>query len=143
MFDSINIEDIEVGMSESYSQTITDADIKSYAGISGDHNPIHVNDEYASESRFGKRIAHGLISVGFFSAIFGMRLPGPGCVYVSQNLQFKRPVFIDDTVVAKVIVTSVDLKKKKIIFDTVCTVSGKVVIHGVAEIFIPGIKNEI
>ena len=87
---SIPIEKIQIGMRVSYSQTITDADIKAYAGLSGDHNPVHVNQEYAEESRYGRRLAHGLMSVGFFSALFGMRLPGPGCGYVSQNIQLDR-----------------------------------------------------
>lgn len=140
MFRTADIKCIEVGMNASYSQTITDADIKSFAGISGDHNPVHMSDEYACESRFGKRIAHGLISASFFSAIFGTQLPGPGCVYASQNLQFKRAVYIGDTVVALVTVTLVDMKRKKVIFDTICTVRGRIVIKGVAEIFIPGRK---
>jgi 3-hydroxybutyryl-CoA dehydratase len=134
---SIPIEEIQVGMSASYSQTITDADIKSFAGLSGDHNPVHVDAEYAAASRFGKRIAHGLMSAGFFSAIFGMRIPGPGCVYVSQTLNFLRPVYIDDTVVAEVIVTQVNLEKKRVMFDTLCKVKGKRVISGSAEIYIP------
>lgn len=134
---SIPIEDISVGMKANYSQTITDADVKSYAGLSGDHNPVHVSDEYAKSSRFGKRIAHGLMSAGFFSALFGMRLPGPGCVYVSQNLNFKRPVFIGDTVLAAIEVKSIDIARRRVIFDTVCTVSGKKVIDGQAEIYIP------
>ncbi|MEA3467614.1 MAG: MaoC family dehydratase [Thermodesulfobacteriota bacterium] len=142
MFETAKIENIEVGMNTSYSQTITDADIKTFAGISGDHNPVHMSDEYASESRFGKRIAHGLISASFFSALFGTQLPGPGCVYASQNLQFKRAVYIGDTVVATVTVTSVDVSAKKVVFDTVCTVRGRVVIQGVAEIFIPGKKDK-
>ncbi|MBF4555090.1 MaoC family dehydratase [Pseudomonas sp. p50] len=134
---SVPIDEIEVGMKASYSQTITDADIKSFAGISGDHNPVHVDSDYAAGSRFGKRIAHGLMSAGFFSAIFGMRIPGPGCVYVSQNLNFLRPVYIDDTVTAEVVVTKVDQEKRRVFFDTTCRVKGKRVISGSAEIFIP------
>lgn len=134
---SIPIEKIEIGMRVSYSQTITDADIKAYAGLSGDHNPVHVNQEYAEESRYGKRLAHGLMSVGFFSALFGMRLPGPGCVYVSQNTQFKRPVYINDTVTAVAEVTDVCLKKKRVFFSTNCYVKNKIVISGDAEIYIP------
>lgn len=134
---SVPINEIEVGMKASYSQTITDADIKSFAGISGDHNPVHVDSDYAAGSRFGKRIAHGLMSAGFFSAIFGMRIPGPGCVYVSQNLNFLRPVYIDDTVTAEVIVTKVDQEKRRVFFDTTCRVKGKRVITGSAEIYIP------
>ncbi|MCJ0972449.1 MaoC family dehydratase [Pseudomonas sp. PS1] len=133
----IPIEAIQTGMTVSYSQTITDADIKAYAGLSGDHNPVHVNDEYANSSRFGKRIAHGLMSAGFFSALFGTRLPGPGCVYVSQSLRFKRPVYMGDTVVATVKVCSVDITKRRVFFDTVCTVGGKIVINGEAEIYMP------
>ncbi|SRR5690554_3005051 len=134
---SIPIEKIQIGMRVSYSQTITDADIKAYAGLSGDHNPVHVNQEYAEESRYGRRLAHGLMSVGFFSALFGMRLPGPGCVYVSQNIQFKRPVYIDDTVTAIAEVTDVCLKKKRVFFSTNCYVKNKIVISGDAEIYIP------
>ena len=137
VFGSVPLEQIEIGMSVSYSQTITDADIKAFAGLSGDHNPVHVNDTYADESRFGKRIAHGLMSAGFFSALFGMRLPGPGCLYVSQELKFKRPVYIDDTVTACVEVTAVDLERRRVWFDTVCKVDGKNVITGTAEIYVP------
>ncbi|MNK76769.1 (R)-specific enoyl-CoA hydratase [compost metagenome] len=134
---SVPITEIEIGMKASYSQTITDSDIKAFAGLSGDHNPVHVDSEYAAKSRFGKRIAHGLMSAGFFSAIFGTRVPGPGCVYVSQNLNFLRPVYIDDTVTAEVEVTKVDQEKRRISFDTICRVKGKKVITGSAEIFIP------
>jgi len=137
---SLTIDEMYVGMSASYTQTITDADIKSFAGISGDNNPIHMSEEYASESRFGKRIAHGLISASFFSALFGTRIPGPGCVYVSQSLNFKRPVYIDDTVTATVIVTNIDKSKNRVFFDTVCKVKGKTVIDGKAEIYIPVAK---
>src|SRR5690606_36110134 len=113
-----------------------------YAGLSGDHNPVHVSSEYAASSRFGKRIAHGLMSAGFFSALFGMRLPGPGCVYVSQSLNFKRPVYIDDTVTATIKVTSVDVGWRRVFFETLCTVVGKVVISGEAEIYIPKGKTD-
>ena len=88
------MERFKLGDTATYSQTITDADIKSFAGISGDNNPVHMSDEYAEESRFKKRIAHGLISASFFSALFGTKLPGPGCVYVNQSLKFLRPVYI-------------------------------------------------
>ncbi len=133
----IPIEDIKVGMSASYSQTITDADIKNFAGISGDNNPVHMSDEYAMASRFGKRIAHGLISASFFSSLFGTRLPGEGCVYVSQNLNFKRPVYIGDTVTASVTVKTVLQDRNRVVFDTVCKVKNKVVIDGEAVLYIP------
>ena len=136
----MKFEDIKIGMSESYSQTITDADIKYFAGISGDHNPIHMSDEYAEKSRFKKRIAHGLISASFFSALFGTRLPGEGCVYVNQSLNFKKPIYLNDTVTATVTVNEMDLKKRRVFFDTVCKVKNKIVIYGNAELYVPKMK---
>lgn len=139
MFDAIPIEEIKIGMQVSYSQTITDADIKAFAGISGDKNPVHMSDEYAENSRYKKRIAHGLLSASFFSALFGMRLPGNGCVYVSQSLQFKRPVYIGDTVTAVAIVESIDLNKRRVRFRTICKVKEKTVIDGEAELYVPNV----
>ncbi|MBE0471569.1 MAG: MaoC family dehydratase [Methyloprofundus sp.] len=133
----IPLEDIEVGMKAQYSQTITDADIKAFAGISGDRNPVHLDEDYATESRFKKRIAHGLMTASYFSAIFGTKIPGEGCVYVSQNLRFKRPVYIGDTVTAIIEVLRVDLEKKRVFFKTVCKVKNKIVTDGEAEIYIP------
>ncbi|WP_191117795.1 MaoC family dehydratase [Vibrio campbellii] len=134
---TIPFEDIEIGMSVSYSQTVTDADVKQFAGISGDHNPVHVDDAFAESSRFKKRIAHGLISGSFFSALFGTKLPGPGCVYVSQSFNFKRPVYLGDTVTAIATVTNIDLEKRRVFFDTVCKVKKKTVIDGTAELYVP------
>ncbi|MDM5066754.1 MaoC family dehydratase [Aeromonas salmonicida] len=131
------LEEIKIGMIESYSQTITDADVKDFSGISGDKNPVHMDDEYAKESRFGKRIAHGMLSSSFFSALFGTKLPGQGCVYVSQSLKFRKPVYIGDTVIATVEVTSIDIDKRRVFFDTYCKVGKSKVITGVAEIYIP------
>lgn len=136
-FSDLSIEQIEVGMQVSYSQTITDADVKAYAGLSGDNNPIHMSDEYAKNSRFKARIAHGLFSAGFFSALFGTRLPGSGCVYVSQNLLFKAPVYLQDTVEAVVCVKAVNVRKRTITFHTYCTVKDKLVIDGEAKIYVP------
>lgn len=142
VFGGMNIEDIEIGMTVSYSQTITDADVKAFAGLSGDHNPVHVSDEYAAESRYGKRIAHGLMSASFFSALFGTRIPGPGCVYVSQSLIFKKPVYLGDTVTATVTVKSINIEKSRVFFETLCKVKNKTVISGEAEIFMPQEKHK-
>lgn len=133
----LSIDQIKVGMQVSYSHTVTDADVKAYAGLSGDNNPVHMSDEYAKNSRFKARIAHGLFSVGFFSALFGTRLPGPGCVYISQNLLFKAPVYLQDTVEAIVCVKAVNVRKRTVTFRTYCTVKGQLVIDGEAEIYIP------
>ena len=136
-FKTSNINKIEVGMEASYIQVISDANIKAYAKLSGDNNPLHLSDVYASESRYKKRIAHGLLSASFFSALFGSRLPGNGCVYLSQTLNFKRPVYINDTVTAIIKVMSIDKVKKRVEFSTICKVKNRIVIEGIAQIFIP------
>lgn len=136
-FSSADIEKLEVGMSASYSQTITESDISIFAGVSGDKNPAHVNEEYAKESRLKKRVAHGMLSASFFSGILGTKLPGPGCLYASQNLIFKRPVYIGETVTATVTVTEIDCRARRVKLSTVCTVRNKKVIDGDAEVFIP------
>jgi len=134
---SIRIEDISIGMEASYSQTMTDADVKQFSGLSGDKNPIHMDDEYAKSSRFKKRIAHGLLSASFFSALFGTQIPGEGSVYVSQTLKFLRPVFLGDTVRATVRVKKINLETRRIIFKTICEVKNRIVITGEAEIYQP------
>ncbi|TVO67093.1 MaoC family dehydratase [Denitromonas ohlonensis] len=130
-------EDLTVGMSGAYGHTVTEADILLFAGVSGDTNPVHLNEELAAASMFGGRIAHGMLSASFISTVFGTRLPGPGCIYLSQTLKFKAPVRIGDTVVARVTVKSLTPEKRKALFDTVCTVGETVVLTGEAEIMVP------
>ena len=88
IFNKISLEEIQIGMNVSYSKTITDSDIKAFALTSGDSNPIHLDEEYAEKSRFKKRIAHGMMTASYFSALFGTKIPGEGCVYTSQSLKF-------------------------------------------------------
>ena len=135
--EQLSIEEIRIGMEVSYIHTITDADVREFSEISGDKNPIHLSDEYAKKSRFKKRIAHGLMSASYFSALFGTKLPGEGAIYVSQSLQFKRAVYLGDTVTATVIVKGIDLNKRRVFFRTVCKVKNKIVIDGEAELYIP------
>jgi 3-hydroxybutyryl-CoA dehydratase len=137
VFDEFSFEELAIGMEASYSQTVTDADIKAFAGISGDNNPIHMSDEHAEQSRFKKRIAHGLISASYFSALFGTKIPGPGCVYVSQTLSFKKPVYIDDTVTATVTIKKINREKRRIFFITACKVKQEIVLDGEAELYVP------
>lgn len=137
IFNKIPLEEIEIGMSVSYSQTVTDADIKAFAGISGDRNPVHLDEDYAHKSQFKKRIAHGMMTASYFSALFGTKIPGEGCVYAHQSLNFKRPIYIGNTVIATVMVTSIDIEKRRVKFKTVCKVKGKVVTDGEAELYVP------
>lgn len=130
-------EDLHVGMTASVSRTVTEADILMFAGVSGDTNPVHLDAEFAASTMFGGRIAHGMLSAGLISAVFGTRLPGPGCIYLSQNLKFKAPVKIGDTVVARVTVKELKTEKRRATFSTVCTVGEAVVLDGEAEIMVP------
>lgn len=130
-------EDLAVGMTGSFAKTVTEADIVLFAGVSGDTNPVHIDQEYAAGTIFNGRIAHGMLSAGFISATFATRIPGPGCIYVSQNLRFKGPVRIGDTVTAKVEITELIPEKKRAAFKTTCSVAGHVVIDGEAVLMVP------
>ena len=109
-----------LGDSASISKTITDEDIQAFAGVSGDHNPLHLDDEYAAKTRFGRRIAHGMLSASLISAVLANELPGAGSVYLSQTLKFVKPVFPGDTVTASVTVTGIRDDKPIITVETVC-----------------------
>ena len=126
------LDDLEIGMSASYAKTVTDADITIFAGVSGDTNPVHLDDTFAEKTLFGERIVHGMLSASFISTVFGTRLPGPGCVYLSQNLRFRAPVKVGDTVEARVTVKEIVTEKKRVLFDTVCSVDGRSVLDGEA-----------
>ena len=129
-------EDLSVGMSASFAKTVTESDIVLFAGVTGDLNPVHVNEEFARGTMFEGRIAHGMLSAGFISTVFGTRLPGPGCIYVSQNLRFRAPVRIGDTVTARVTVTELNERKAMATFETVCLVGGKEVVTGEAVLMV-------
>lgn len=131
------LEDLEVGMSAVYTKTVTDADLVLFAGVSGDINPMHVDQEYARKTMFQGRIAHGMLTASFISAVLGTKLPGPGCIYLSQNLKFKAPVRPGDTVKAKVTVKAIDQERGRVTVDTVCTVADKPVIEGEAVLIVP------
>lgn len=132
-----NFEDLKEGMTAAASRTVTDADILMFAGVSGDTNPVHLDGEFAASTMFGGRIAHGMLSAAYISTVFGTRLPGPGCIYLSQTLKFKAPVKVGDTVVARVTLTALKPEKRRAVFSTVCTVGATEVLTGEAEIFIP------
>ncbi len=130
-------EDLEVGMYDVFAKTITDADIVTFAGTSGDTNPVHLNDEFAKQTVFKGRIAHGILTASFLSTVIGTKLPGPGCIYVSQNLRFKAPVRSGDTVNATCTVEKLIPAKGFVELKTVCTVNGKIVVDGEATIMVP------
>lgn len=127
-----DIEDMRVGMSASFAKTITEADIIMFAGVSGDNNAIHINDEFARSTPFGGRIAHGMLTASVISAAIANKLPGPGTVYLSQILKFKAPVRPGDTVHAIVSVKEVITERSRAVLETVCRVGDTVVIDGEA-----------
>ncbi|MBK6973668.1 MAG: MaoC family dehydratase [Candidatus Methylophosphatis roskildensis] len=124
------IDQLEPGMSASTAKTITDADLVLFAAVSTDVNPAHLDEEYGKSTPFGGRIAHGMLSAGFISAVLANQLPGPGTIYLSQTLRFKAPVRPGDTVKATVTVKEVIAAKNRVALDTVCTVGDTVVIEG-------------
>ncbi|MCH8925610.1 MAG: MaoC family dehydratase, partial [Proteobacteria bacterium] len=119
-----------------YAKTVTEADIVMFAGVSGDTNPVHLDALFADQTPFKGRIAHGMLSASFISTVLGTRLPGPGCIYLSQSLKFRAPVKAGDTVTARVTVKDVDIETKRITVDTVCTVGDTVVIDGEAQLIV-------
>jgi 3-hydroxybutyryl-CoA dehydratase len=130
-------EDLSVGMTASYAKTITETDIVLFAGISGDVNPVHLNHEFASETMFEGRIAHGMLTASFISTVLGTKLPGPGCIYLRQDLRFLAPVRPGDTVHAKITITEINAEKKRVFAHTVCSVENKPVVEGDATLFVP------
>jgi len=129
-----DIEELRPGMHATYSKTITEADIVLFAGVSGDNNAVHVNEEYAATTPFGTRIAHGFLTASVISAAVANRLPGPGTVYLDQQLRFKAPVRPGDTVHATVTVMTVDEQRARAVLSTVCRVRDEVVIEGEATV---------
>lgn len=130
------LEDLQVGMSAVYSKTVTEADIIMFAGVSGDTNPVHLDEAFAAETPFKGRIAHGMLGASLLSTVFGTKLPGPGCIYISQDLRFKAPVRIGDTVVAKVTISEIVPEKRRVTFACECRVGDTVVIDGAATLMV-------
>jgi 3-hydroxybutyryl-CoA dehydratase len=125
-----DFEDLEPGMQASFAKTITEADIILFAGASGDNNAIHINEEFAQGTAFKGRIAHGMLTASVISAAIAGRLPGPGTVYLGQNLRFKAPVRPGETVRATVTVKELSTEKRRVTLTTVCTVGERIVIEG-------------
>lgn len=130
-------EDLQVGQEASMARTVSEADIVAYAALSGDYNPVHLDPDFAARTPFKERIAHGILSAGYISAVFGMQLPGPGSIYISQTLNFRAPVKIDDVVTTTVKLIELIPEKRRARFETTCSVDGKPVLSGEAVLMIP------
>ncbi|GIT91108.1 (R)-hydratase [Jannaschia pagri] len=137
---TICIEDIEIGMSRSLRKIVTDRDIEMFAEVSTDHNPVHLDDDYAQDTIFEGRIAHGMLTAGLISAVIGEQLPGHGTVYLGQTLKFLAPVRPGDMVQAVVTVTDMDIAKRRVTMETHCEIDGKKVLKGEAVVLAPSRK---
>ncbi len=132
------IDEIKVGDKDFTEKTITETDVYLYAGITGDFNPAHINQVYAEGTMFKGRIAHGMLTAGLISQILGMKLPGPGTIYLSQELKFQRPVRMGDTIHAEVEVEEVIKDKNRVILKTTCkNQNDEIVLDGKAVVLAP------
>ena len=130
-------EDLAEGQSAETTKIVGAADVEAFAAVSGDINPVHLDEAYARTTPFQGRIAHGMLSAAYISAVIGTRLPGPGAIYLSQSLRFRRPVKLGDPVVTRVTVLSLDERRGHATLSTVCQVDGKTVVDGEAVIMVP------
>ena len=130
------LEDLAIAMEASVEKKVSADDINAFAAITGDYNPIHIDDDYAAQTPFQTRIAHGMLNGGLISAVLGNQLPGPGCVYIEQQLKFRAPVKINDIVLTKVIIESIDTRRGRVTLATNCYVNDKLVTSGSAMMIV-------
>ena len=126
------LEDLSVGQSAELTRTVRAEDLVAFAAVTGDDNPVHLDEDFAKSTQFGGRIAHGMLSAGYISAVIGTKLPGPGVIYMGQTLRFRRPVRIGDEVTTRVEVTVIDSLKARVTLSTTCAVGGRIVTEGEA-----------
>jgi len=134
---NLYFEDLSVGRAERISKTVSSSDIVGFAELTGDRNPIHLSQHFAAKTPFGGRIAHGLYTASLISAVLGTRLPGPGAIYISQTLNFRAPVRIDDTVDVEVKVLELIPEKFRARLSCICKVGDEVVLDGEALVKVP------
>ncbi len=130
-------DELSVGQTAETTHVVGFADVEAFAAVSGDHNPVHMDEDFAKTTVFGGRIAHGMLAAAYISAVLGNQLPGPGAIYLSQSLRFRRPVKIGDSVIARVTIMALDDEKAHATFQTTCLVNGKSAVDGEALIMVP------
>jgi len=132
------IAQLKIGDFETYERTVTEADVVMFGGVSGDLNPAHFNEKYAKETMFKGRVVHGMLTASYFSTILGTLLPGPGTIYLGQDLKFTKPVRVQDTIKAVATVTEINLEKNIVKLETIATnENGDVVVRGMATVMPP------
>ena len=133
---SVYYEDLKVGQSASIENTVTEEDVQAFGKATGDMNPVHFDEEYAKKTLFKGRVAHGVLSIGFISAVLGMKLPGEGAIFVSAKVEFKAPVRIGDTVVTTGTVKEIG-ERRRVVMECICAVNGNPVVVGEALVLAP------
>lgn len=136
------IEDLKIGQEEILAKTITEADIILFAGLTGDNNPVHTSDDFASKTIFKKKVAHGFLTASLISNVIGTKLPGPGSIYIKQSLSFLAPVYCGDNIIVRVIVKEVNSKNNRVKLSTFCEKNGKKILDGEAEILVRSRKGK-
>ncbi|SBS33908.1 (R)-specific enoyl-CoA hydratase [Marinomonas spartinae] len=131
------LEALSIDQTATYIKTVTQEDVQSFAHITGDTNPVHLDADFAATTSFGKPIAHGMLSAGFISAAIGTKLPGSGCIYLEQNLKFRAPVYIGQDVITTITVVEINERRRRVTLKTACECDGKVVVSGEAIVMIP------
>ncbi|MBJ7556917.1 MaoC family dehydratase [Marinomonas spartinae] len=134
------LEALSIDQTATYTKTVTQEDVQSFAYITGDTNPVHLDADFAATTSFGKPIAHGMLSAGFISAAIGTKLPGPGCIYLEQNLKFRAPVYIGQEVTTTITVAEINERRRRVTLKTTCECDGKVVVSGEAIVMLPAAK---
>lgn len=135
------LEQLQVDQSIEYRKLVTQEDVQAFADITGDTNPVHLDEAFAATTSFGKPIAHGMLTAGFISAAIGTQLPGPGCIYLEQTLKFRSPVFVGQEVVTTVTVIDLNVRRRRATLKTVCECEGKIVVTGEATIMLPTVTE--
>lgn len=130
-------DELSVGQSAEITHVVGGGDVDAFAAVSGDTNPLHLDEAYARTTTFGGRIAHGMLAAAYLSAVIGTKLPGPGVIYLKQSMRFRRPVKIGDPVTARVTVEALDARRGHATLATVCQVNGKTVVDGEALVMVP------
>lgn len=134
--DPIPLEDLQIGQSAELTRHVDDAAVRAFAEVSGDFNPLHLDEEYARRTPFRGRIAHGALIASFLSGVLGNELPGPGAIFVRMDIGFQRPVRIGDTLVAKATVQAIDFKTRIVTMDCACTVGDEVAMTAIATVMV-------
>ena len=135
--DGYKFEELSIGMSHETVHVISEDDIEKFAEVSGDRNPLHMDEDYAKNTPFGKRIAHGALTASFISGILGNDLPGPGAIFTGLSMRFKRPVYIGSTVIVRAEISELLPRGNRVTLSVKCSVDGKAAITGEAQVMVP------